>query len=526
MTQFTRRSLLGMIGTAAGSSAMYYAMTAMGHAAPSDYTGPIKLDGDPQGTKVLILGAGLAGLTAALELRAAGYEVEVLEYREKAGGRCWTLHSGDEYTELGGDRQTVDFAEGNYINPGPWRIPHNHYALMDYCKRLKVPLEPFVQTNYNAFVHRSDAFDGKPQRMGKILTDYRGHVSELLAKAVDQGKLDEEVSAEDRELLIESLRSFGVLNGDNAYVKSLETSTYRGYEKQPGGGVGAAPIPSDLYDPQQVIQSQLWQYLAVHETYEHWAPMFQPVGGMEEIAVAFAREVGDVITYNAKVVSLQQDDNGVTVTWEDIGGGGGTNTSTADYCVCTIPFSILGQIDHNLSAGLSSTISSMFYNGSTKVGLEFKRRFWEQDDQIYGGISYTDEAITQISYPSTGYQSDGPAVLLGAYTWRGANSYKFNAMTPAERIEWALRMGEKIHPQYREEFKAGVAVSWHKVPWVLGCSGIWEDREAQGYDEAVKIDNRVVCAGEHLSYIPAWQEGAILSSLDAISRLHDKVING
>ncbi|MFG6638027.1 FAD-dependent oxidoreductase [Sulfitobacter sp. 1A12126] len=69
----------------------------------------------------------------------------------------------------------------------------------------------------------------------------------------------------------------------------------------------------------------------------------------------------------------------------------------------------------------------MYYNGSTKWGLEFKRRFWEEDEDIYGGISYTDLAIGQISYPSTGYFSDGPAVLLGGYTWRGENSYKFNA---------------------------------------------------------------------------------------------------
>ncbi|SET86518.1 flavin monoamine oxidase family protein [Paracoccus homiensis] len=526
MTGFTRRSLLGMIGTAAGSSAMYYAMASMGHAMSSNYTGPIKLDGDPGNTKVLVLGAGLAGMTAALELRAAGYTVEVLEYREKAGGRCWTLRAGDSYTELGGAQQTVDFAEGNYFNPGPWRLPYHHYAVLDYCRRLKVPLEPFIQTNYNAYVHRGDAFDGKPQRMGKFLTDYRGHVSELLAKAVDQGKLDEEVTADDREMLIESLRSFGVLNDENAYVKGLQTSGYRGYEKQPGGGIDAAPVASDLLDPQQVIQSQLWRYLATHESLEHWAPMFQPVGGMDGIAKGFEREVGDLITYNAKVVSLQQDESGVTVTWEDTANGGSTQTSTADYCVCTIPFSILGQIDHNLSSDLTNVIDSMFYNGSTKVGLEFKRRFWEQDEHIYGGISYTDEAITQISYPSTGYQSDGAAVLLGGYTWRGADTFKFNAMQPDERIEWALRMGEKIHSQYRDEFKAGVAVTWHKVPWVLGCSGVWEDRETQGYEDAIKIDNRVVCAGEHLSYLPAWQEGAILSSLDAISRLHDKVING
>ena len=168
MSEITRRNLLGMIGTVAGSTVMYHAMTSMGHAQPSNYRGPIKLDGAPPGTKVLILGAGLAGMTAALEMRDAGYEVEILEYREKAGGRCWTLRSGDSYTELGGTTQTVDFAEGNYINPGPWRLPHNHYAVMDYCRRLKVPLEPFIQTNYNAYVHRSEAFDGQPQRMKHV----------------------------------------------------------------------------------------------------------------------------------------------------------------------------------------------------------------------------------------------------------------------------------------------------------------------------------------------------------------------
>ena len=166
----------------------------------------------------------------------------------------------------------------------------------------------------------------------------------------------------------------------------------------------------------------------------------------------------------------------------------------------------------------------MYYNGSVKWGLEFKRRFWEQDEHIYGGVSYTDQAISEISYPSTGYHSEGPGVLLGGYTWRGANSFKFNAMSPEDRIKVALDQGAKIHPQYHDEFKTGVTVSWHKVPWVLGCGGVWENRDQ--YPGAVEIDNRVVCAGEHLSYLPAWQEGAILSSLDAISRLHDKVING
>lgn len=76
----SRRSLLSMIGTVAGASAMYGAMGALGLAQASTYDGRLELSGDPKGTRVLILGAGLAGMTAAYELGRAGYEVKVLEF--------------------------------------------------------------------------------------------------------------------------------------------------------------------------------------------------------------------------------------------------------------------------------------------------------------------------------------------------------------------------------------------------------------------------------------------------------------
>src|SRR6201991_2679693 len=161
----SRRELLKMIGLTAGSAAMYQAMTSLGYAAESGYTGPIKLEGDPKGASVLILGAGLAGMTAALELRQAGYKVQVLEFNSRPGGRNWTLRGGDSYTELGGFAQTCQFEQGLYINPGPWRIPYHHRALLDYCKRLGVALEPFIQLNHNALLHASNAFSDKPQRI-------------------------------------------------------------------------------------------------------------------------------------------------------------------------------------------------------------------------------------------------------------------------------------------------------------------------------------------------------------------------
>jgi monoamine oxidase len=520
----SRRDLLSLIGAVSGSAAMYHAMTSMGFAADSGYRGPIKLDGDPKGASVLILGAGLAGMTAALELRKAGYKVRILEFNSRAGGRNWTLRGGDSFTELGGFKQACEFEQGLYINPGPWRIPHHHRAVLDYCKRLNVALEPFVQLNHNALLHSTRAFGGTPQRIRDIKADFQGQVSELLAKATQQGKLDEAVTKEDREILMQALRSWGALDNNYAYKANLISADFRGYAKSPGGGLGAAPLAGEPIDLSEILKSRLWRYLQNFSFLSFQSTMFQPVGGMDMIGKAFVKEVGDLIRYDAKVTRIQQDHSGVTVTFTD------SKTPTpqqakADWCVCTIPLSILSQLPVDVGSPMKAAIDAVPYSSAVKIGLQFKRRFWEEDEAIYGGISYTDLPIRQIAYPNTGFNRSGRGVLLGAYLFDGANAYEFTAMPPAERIARAVGFGAILHPQYRAEFENGVAVAWHRMPFTLGCAGDWtEQTRAQHYDNLCQIDGRIVLAGEHASYIPAWQEGAILSSLDAITRLHARVV--
>src|SRR6185437_2938575 len=216
-TPMSRRSLFKMIGMAAGSAVMYQAMTDLGYAGESGYSGPVKLSGDPKGASVLVLGAGLAGLTAALELSHAGYKVQVLEYQHKAGGRNISIRGGDVIRELGGFTQHCRFDPGFYVNPGPMRIPYHHVALLDYCKRLNVTLEPFSIIDYNAMIHNTKAFGGKPKRYREVETDFRGYVSELLAKATSQGKLDQAVTKEDAEVLLQALRAWGALDRNYEY---------------------------------------------------------------------------------------------------------------------------------------------------------------------------------------------------------------------------------------------------------------------------------------------------------------------
>jgi monoamine oxidase len=520
-----RRDLLSLIGTVAGSAAMYHAMTALGFASDSRYLGPIRLEGDPKGASVLILGAGLAGMTAALELRNAGYKVQVLEFNGRPGGRNWTLRGGDTFVELGGFRQTCAFEQGLYLNPGPWRIPYHHRALLDYCKRLGVALEPFIQLNHNAYLHASRAFGGAPQRIRAVKADFQGQISELLAKVTSQGRLDDAVSKEDREILLLALKSWGALDRDYKYNASLTTSEYRGYAKPPGGGLSAAPLPSEPIALSGILQSGLWRYLQNFANYNFQTTMFEPVGGMDMIGKSFAREVGDLIRYHAKVTEIWQNDRGVTVTYVDAKNPAQPQQAVADWCLCTIPLSILSQLPINVGAAMKAAIDAVPYAGAVKIGLQFKRRFWEEDDAIYGGISYTDLPIRQIAYPNTGYNKSGRGILLGAYLFEGANSFEFTAMPPDERVARAVEFGSEIHPQYNSEFENGIAIAWHRVPFTLGCSGDWsEETRKQHYRNLCQIDGRILLAGEHASGLPAWQEGAILSALDAIGRLHERVI--
>jgi monoamine oxidase len=523
-SELSRRDLLRMIGVTAGGAAMYQAMSSLGFAADSPYRGPIDLQGTPKGASVLILGAGMAGMTAAYELRNAGYKVQVLEYNTRAGGRNWSLRGGDRYTELGGATQECRFDKDLYINPGPWRIPYHHRGMLSYCKRLGVPLEAFVQVNYNAYLHSSRAFGGKPQRYREIKADYQGHVAELLAKATRQNALDTAVSKEDREKLLESLREWGALDKSFAYVASEAGSDRRGFKKEPGGGLAARPIPSEPIGLTDILSSALWQGIPTGDTFDMQTALFQPVGGMGRIGEAFGRELGPLIRYNAKVIDIRQDKQGVTVTYEDSQGPGTRVTARADWCLCTIPLPVLAQIPMNVGPKMASAISAVPYASAIKAGLQFKRRFWEEDDHIYGGITYTDLPITNIGYPNTGYHSGGKGVLLGAYIW-GLNAMEFTAMTPEERVQKVVEYGSQIHPQYHKEFDNGVAVAWHRSPFTMGCYGMWSsDARAKHYDDLCQIDERIALAGEHASFLGGWQEGAVTSALDAVGRLHQRAV--
>ena len=258
----SRRDLLSLIGTIAGSAAMYHAMTSLGFASDSAYKGPLSLTAMSGAHPSSILGAGLAGMTAALELRKAGYRVQVLEFNRSAGGRNWTLRGGDTFIELGGYKQTCEFEQGLYFNPGPWRIPYHHRALLDYCKRLGVALEPFIQLNHNAYLHavarvrrRATAY---PRRSRPIFKDKSPSCS---PRRPQQGKLDEAVSTEDKEILLQALQIMGRARQHYAYNANLISADFRGYAQRSRRRAWRAPIAGEPIGLSDILKSRLWRYL-------------------------------------------------------------------------------------------------------------------------------------------------------------------------------------------------------------------------------------------------------------------------
>src|ERR1700692_1596655 len=355
-SSISRLRLLRMIGLSAGGTAVYQAMHSLGLAAESSFQDPIQLTAAPKGASVLVLGAGMAGLVAAYELRNAGYRVQVLEYNSRAGGRNWSLRGGDRYTELGGETQERRFDPGLYINPGPWRLPYHHRGMLSTCRRLGSALEQFVQINHKAYLHSHKAFGGKPQRLRTVKADYQGHVAELLAKATRSDSLDADVTTEDRAKLLDSLRFWGALDRNSKYVKGAASNDRRGYERDPGGGLSARPQFSEPVGLRDLLNSGLWAALPFGEMYDFQTTMFQPVGGMGQVGQAFARELAPLIRFNAKVVDIHQDEHGVRATYEDTAAGSSRQTVQADWCICTIPLSILGQIPMDVGGPLSGAV--------------------------------------------------------------------------------------------------------------------------------------------------------------------------
>ena len=419
--------------------------------------------------------------------------------------------------------QTVGWGNGNYLNAGPARLPAVHTAMIAYCRELGVPLEAEINTSRGALMLNGAALGGKPIEQRRAINDTRGHVSELLAKAVKSHALDRELTEEDHERMLAFLRTYGDLDANFAYRGSPRA----GVAHSAGAGDDAEVIREPL-PMQALLDAKFWRGMMFEEELAMQATMMQPVGGMDRVPYALAKALGNTIEYGAAVAEIRKTAAGVRVSYAQ---NGERKAIDAQFCVCSIPAGVLKSVDADFSPAVTRAIGDTVYADAYKIAWE-SRRFWETDYNIFGGLSWiVGGPIEVVWYPSAGLNQPTGIVVSGY----GRESTPPFAQLPNVQAKIAASRAaiDQLHPGCGQELDKPLYVPWGKMPYSLGSWVSVGGDPAHGrpdfyatdgpYQTFCQADDRIYFAGDHCSRLVGWQEGAALSARRTVNLIADRV---
>jgi monoamine oxidase len=446
--------------------------------------GTLERRGAPK--KVIIIGAGLAGLSAAYELTQAGHDVTVLEARTRPGGRVHTLRD--------------DFAEGLYAEAGATRIPNHHHFTLKYSELFGLTLDPFLPPD--------------------VPTVY--HVRGQRIKVAPGQEVDwpYKLTPEEKRLGLGGMRQ--------KYVRSMLGEL--GDATDPGW-----PPPDALLKYDQMNRSEFWRSRGasseavallslggIDDRAETWSALFmlrnqalnqkltqyyKIRGGTDLLPKAFAARLAEKVQYGAPVVRIEQSPQGVKAVFLH---AGSHYTATGDYLVCAVPFIVQKNIEVSpaFSVEKQRAIEQLPYLSASKIFLQTKKRFWV--DEGLSGFATTDLPIGQV-WDLT-YKQPGTRGILQAFPI-SLHSRRVAAMPEKDRISFALEQVETIYPGTRENFEGGVSKCWDEDEWARGASAYYKPGQFSSLlPHVARPEGRVHFAGEHTSvWIDGWMQGALES---------------
>lgn len=245
------------------------------------------------------------------------------------------------------------------------------------------------------------------------------------------------------------LRTYGGLDPDLFY----RGSSRRGFDAEKQGAGDRPGKFESPYSLSALINLGFANYEAFEQGYDQQMLMFQPVGGLDQIAKALERKVRSTIRFDSEVQEIRKTPKGVRIVHSQ---NGEVQQIVGDYCICAIPLTVLRKIPADFSPDMQAAIAGVDYAVTGKSALQFNRRFWEEDEQIMGGITSTNIGLGTIWYPSNNYLSQR-GVVVGYYNF-GAVAAEFGALQPGARVQRALALGSRIHPQYNNHFETGCSI--------------------------------------------------------------------
>jgi monoamine oxidase len=513
LPQFKRRWLLRSFAIAGGavlSSSLPYTRHSLTKETSARSANPLnELESIPnphRPLQIVILGAGMAGLCAAYELEKRGHDCVILEA---------------EPSHIGGRVRTLRFAEGLYGEVGASQVSKLHTLTHHYIRELQIQLRPSVINNPESYYYvRNQRLRVKDSADLSDLYNLSGSESgltpnEILAAIVGEN-LAELTEQEKAEIFAHQIQS--------AAVQRMDEQSMLQWCKASGFSDNAIEMMSATSG---FLGNLLYfSALSFVRVAENHGEMDEIIGGTERLPSALADKLKSKPRMGCEVIQIERDDEAqrAAAVYRE---GDTLRREEGDFVLCTIPFPVLSQIETPFSDGKQRAIRDLSYDSATKVLAVARNRFWEVDDSIYGGSTFTDLPIATVQYPSDNAQAEDPsvsnssAVLTASYAM-GSQARRLAYLSPQERHELVQQDLGKVHPQVSQQgtIQQLESWSWDNHRWSLGAWSFMKPYQHQSlYEYIVSPEGRIYFAGEHTSTNPAWMQSALESSLQAVAAM-------
>ncbi len=447
--------------------------------------------------KVVIVGAGLAGLSAAYELTQAGHDVTILEARTRPGGRVYTLRE--------------PFSDGLYTEAGAMNVFDSHHWTMKYCKLFDLTLDPVMPSTLASLLYlRGRRVETKP---GQI-------VEYPLALTTEEKTLGRRGMWE--KYVVPALKEIGDYTAPGwppASLKKYDRMTFFEFLRKQGASSDAASLLGlggigGLGDGVRsvsalVLLREVANRSALKQNYTIR-------GGSDLLPRAFAARLADKIRYDAPVVRIEHDARQVRVVYLQ---SGAHTRITADRLVCTVPFSVLKRME--ISPGFSEekqrAIEQLPYTSVARTFLQTRKKFW-LDEGLSG--SATTDLSNMMVFDGAPNQS-GTRGILESYL-AGPQARQVTAMQEGARVSLVLGLMEKVHPRIRQNFEVGATKCWDEDVWARGAYAWYKPGQMSALlPHVARPEGRIHFAGEHASSLFGWMQGAFESGNRAAQEVND-----
>jgi len=441
--------------------------------------------------RIIVVGAGLAGLSCAYELDQAGFNVILIEARSRPGGRVRTYRD--------------PFADNLYAEMGAEYVDSTDTYVKEYCKKFDLKVLPAKQ--YDGVFVRNQRLSMKGLRSGADLLPFKGTLKgklfgqevQYIQKWIDlvkkKGVTSPEVQALDK-MSVEEILKYG-----GAPKDIIDLYTYTNATEE-------TTVPSKMSALNMVLAN------TKISSFNENTVEGRIFGGNDQLPRIFAKKLGSKIKYNRSLQRLDFDSKGVTATVKE---NEKLTSITAIKCVLAIPASILKNININpgFSTEKTNCIKTQQYGHAMKIAMQYRRRFWDDKNSI-GQRVFTDTSLRRIYHFSI--DQPGPRGILLSFT-SGEDAIKLGRLDENKRMKIAQNTCKNIWSESPQYWEKGITKYWNEDPWVKASYSVDGIGQKDFREILAKPEGPVFFAGEHTAIQRASMNGAIESGLRVIDEL-------